>query len=398
MPQKTLYLDCSSGISGDMFISALLNLTEDPLYFENKIKLLKLENYKISIEKKFKSGISCLYFSCAVNEKQPHRSYKDIKKIILSSLLEPKIQELAIDIFRNLAKAEGKIHDKDYHDAHFHEVGAVDSIIDIVGAAILVNQLDIKEVISSPIPLGSGFVTCAHGKLPVPVPAVVELLKGVPVYQTDIKDEIVTPTGAAIIKTLCKKFQRLPMMQIERVGYGAGAKEFDIPNILRAFLGRRDVIHNVQYVSVIETNIDDEKGNILGYFMTKCLQMGALDVYFTSIFMKKNRPAYKLSIICEQDKVEEFSKLILKETSSFGVRISEMKRITLKREAQKVKMPDGVDIRVKIGYDEDNILKIEPEYDDCLLYALENNKALKEVIQLVKDLFNDKKTHRRASY
>jgi pyridinium-3,5-bisthiocarboxylic acid mononucleotide nickel chelatase len=377
-----LYFDCFSGVSGDMLIGALLDLGIDFDFLKKELKKIDLAGYQVFLDKKVQQGILSSNFRCEVSEQPRHRSFCDIRDMIKISQLKKCVQDRAIVIFKIVAEAEAKVHGKSVEEVHFHEVGAIDSIIDIVGAAILLDCLDVKYVVSSPLVLGSGTVQCAHGVLPVPAPATALILEGVPCFAGNVKGELTTPTGAAILKSVCNDFKYIPEMKIKKVGYGAGDMVLDSPNILRVFLGEMTAIKSAD-VWVIETNLDDEKGNVLGFLSELLFAKGALDVFFEAIFMKKNRPAFKISIICEQAHKAELANVVLQHTTSFGVRMYACERMVLARELVDVKMDDGQVVRVKAGYQDGKILKLVPEYVDCVEYAKKMNLALGEVFSLV---------------
>lgn len=367
---RTLYFDCFSGISGDMTVGALLDIGADEKILLEGLSQLKVDGYQIKIEKKLKNGISGTDFSVLLEEhhdheehEHVHRNIVDIEKIINGSGLNERVQKLSIDMFRLVAEAEGKIHGKPAEEVHFHEVGAIDSIVDIIGTAICIDNLDADRIVFSSLPLSKGFVKCQHGMFPLPAPATQEILKNVPVYYTDINFELVTPTGAAIAKCLANEFGMVGELEAERIGYGLGKKTYEVPNVLRVvlFSSKKKISDRV---IEIETNIDDMTAEQLGSAVDKLFSKGALDVFFTPVFMKKNRPGTKLTVLCHPEKKEGIVEAVLKHTSTFGVRLSYMERSILDRETVSIDTEFG-SIRCKVGRLDGKILKYSPEYEDC---------------------------------
>ena len=377
------YFDCFSGICGDMILGALIDLGLDCNYLKKELKKLGISGYKIDVKKVEKNHITGTDVCVTVKEKQHHRSLTDINNLIDNSKLDSEIKEISKEIFLRLAEAESKVHNIEVDRVHFHEVGAIDSIIDIVGAVIGIKKLQIKNVFCSQLPLGKGFTSCSHGMIPIPSPATVEILKGIPVYSANIKHEMVTPTGAAIITTLTKHFGDMPIMNIKKVGYGTGKIEMKHPNMLRVFLGELQNDYNSDVTTMIETNIDDTNPEIYGYLVEKLFDNGALDVFFTHIQMKKNRPGVKLSVISSMENVERLLDIIFTETSTFGVRFYETKRMKLCIEKRRVKTKYG-DVTVKIGIRKNQIMTVSPEYEECKKIATENGIPLKDVYELAK--------------
>jgi uncharacterized protein (TIGR00299 family) protein len=336
---KLAYLDCASGISGDMFLATLIDAgaPSDKLFAE--LKKLPLGFYEFKRTRAVRSSIVGTRVDIRVPGEQPHRHLSDIRKMIENAALPDRAAKNALKAFGMLAEVEAKLHNTTPEKIHFHEVGAVDAILDIVGVCVGVELLGITDLICSPLNVGSGKVDAAHGTLPVPAPATAELLKGIPVYSSGVDGELVTPTGAALIKTLAAEFGPLPAMKIVNIGYGAGAKDFPgHPNIARLFVGERtEIIAGVkglpgdELVSVIEANLDDMNPQIYGYLLDKALAAGALDVTCTSTQMKKNRPGLTISILCEPEKAEALSQLLFEQTTTIGVRIYEARRKVLER-------------------------------------------------------------------
>ncbi len=384
------YFDCFSGISGDMILGSLIDLGLDIEYLKNEFKKINISGYEINVIKTKKNDISCIKVNITVKDKQKHRSLKEINALIDKSELNLEIKKKSKNIFLKLAKAESKIHNIDIDNVHFHEIGAIDSILDIIGAVIGLDKLNIKKIYSSSIPVGRGFVKSAHGKLPIPAPATSELLKGIPIYSTKVEGELVTPTGAAIISSLTESFGEMPLMQIEKIGYGAGKSDFDHPNLLRIFIGESLEKYDTDTVNVIEINIDDMNPEHYEVVFEKLLKNGALDVYLTNIQMKKNRPGIKLSIISPLEITDQLTDIIFNETTTFGLRIYKTNRKKLFVEMEKVETKYG-EITIKIGKTKDKIKLVSPEYEDCKKLAQENNVSLKEIYELAKLSYFSKK-------
>lgn len=387
---KIAYFDCFSGISGDMTVGALLDTGLKIEILEKELKKLGLSGYQLEMNKVVKKGISATQFKVKIKEEGVERRFKDILTILEKSKLNEEIKEQTKKIFFNIAQAESKIHQKDIDKIHFHEIGGLDSIIDITSAVIGMKALGIEEIYSSALPVGKGFVKCAHGVIPVPAPATLELLKNIPTYDGGIESEMVTPTGAAIISTLAKSFGERPLMKIERTGYGAGEKEFIIPNLLRVIIGEKILKdENVKddYVSdeamLIETNIDDMNPEFYDYIMDKLFVQGALDVFLTPIHMKKNRPAHMLSIIVYKQNLKEILEILFSESTTLGVRLREIKRLRLDQQNFIAETKYGK-IKVKTAMFKGEIKNIAPEYEDCKKMAKQHQVPLKEVYEEVK--------------
>lgn len=381
------YFDCFSGISGDMVLGALIDLGLEVQYLKGELQKLDLSGYKITVKRVEKNHIMGTAVDVSVTKDKTHRHLNDILILIDKSQLDNKTKDISKKIFQILAEAESKVHNIPIDQVHFHEVGAVDSIIDIVGAVIGVQKLQMNHVFSSPLPLGTGFISCAHGIIPLPAPATVEILKDIPVYSTNMKHEMVTPTGAAIITMLAKQFGNMPLMKIKKIGYGAGKTEMPHANLLRVFLGETMDEHEADVTTMIETNIDDTNPEVYGYLVQKLFDHGALDVFFTHIQMKKNRPGVKLSVISTLENVDKLVAIIFSETSTFGIRFYETKRMKLTVEKRRVKTKYG-EITVKIGRYKNQIKTVSPEYEDCKNIADKYNIPLKDVYELAKRKIN----------
>ncbi|HEY0457952.1 MAG TPA: nickel pincer cofactor biosynthesis protein LarC [Pyrinomonadaceae bacterium] len=395
---KTLYFDCFAGASGNMILGALVALGVDENELIEQIRLLDVSDFEIEFTKKDKSGISAIHAGVKVPHESAHRHLHTIEKIINDSRLSDSVKKRAVEIFTNLAEAEAKIHGIDIEKVHFHEVGALDAIIDVVGACIGFEILGIEKFVGSKIHVGSGFAKMAHGKFPIPPPAVAELLKNAPIYSTEIEGELITPTGAAIIATVCDEFGQIPEMTIEKTAYGAGTREYKgFPNALRLILGEsfnaepqgsedaEDLFTDTRRLKtedrnllIMETNLDDVSPEILGFVMEKAFDSGALDCWFTPIQMKKNRPATLLSILCRKEDKDKFIALLVRETPTLGVRIAEVERICLSREISKINTKFG-EVPVKIARFRGEIVNIKPEFETLKEIAKRENLPLREV-------------------
>ena len=390
---RAAYFDCFSGISGDMVLAALVDLGWPVKELERELDKLDLFDYQIEAEKVAKKGITSTQINISIKEDKKERKLKDILSILDKSKLEEKIKEKSRAIFIRLANVEAKIHGKSPEEIHFHELGGLDTIIDVVGAVAGMKYLGIDKVYSSSLSLGKGFVKCSHGTIPVPAPATLELLKGIPVCGSNIEAELVTPTGAAIISTLAENFGQMPPMKIDNIGYGAGQRDLPIPNLLRVSLGMLKNAYEEDVVSLIQTNIDDMNPEFYEHIADRLFHQGALDVFLTPIQMKRTRPATMLSVITDEEKTEKMLELIFDETTTLGVRISKMKRRKLNREGRKVATKYGK-IEVKIGKLNGMVKNISPSYEECRKIATRLNIPLKKIYQEAKqaafDLLGEK--------
>ncbi|MCY6355032.1 nickel pincer cofactor biosynthesis protein LarC [Clostridium sp. ZS2-4] len=423
---RILYYDCFSGISGDMNLGAMIDLGVDKDYLISELLKLNLEDeYKIEVRRDIRKGIEGTkadvilkvdhdhhdyihghdhqhshgdshehYQHCHEHNHHIHRNLNDIEDIINSSSLSDNVKKLSLNMFMKVAHAESKVHGKSLYQVHFHEVGAVDSIVDIVGAAICLDYLKVDKIMASSIELGGGFVKCAHGLIPVPAPATVEILKGIPVKSGIVPFETTTPTGAAILAANVNEFTDMKEFTIEKIGYGVGERDTDIPNVLRVYLAKKKVEESTleeclkDECSILECNIDDMNPEIYQYLMEKLFNAGALDVYKTSIMMKKNRPGTMLRVICEDNNKTKLVEILLKETTTFGVREYKVLRTKLKRDFSRVNTIYG-EVNVKNAYFKGRKIKWKAEYEDCKRLAEENNIPLKniydEVLKNVKE-------------
>lgn len=423
---KTLYFDCFAGASGNMILGALVALGVGEKQLIEQIKLLDVSDFEIEFTMKDKSGIAATHASVKVPREHAHRHLSTIEKIIDDSRLSESVKTRAVKIFRKLAEAEAKVHGTTIEKIHFHEVGAMDAIIDVVGACVGFEMLGVEKFYCSKIHVGSGFVKMAHGKFPVPPPAVAELLQNIPIYSTEIEGELITPTGAAIISAVCDSFGAIPEMRVEKTAYGAGTREYkDFPNVLRLFLGNiesekrnlaadytdgrgfengfeaeennpKSKIQNSKLsgnLLLLETNIDDLSTQVLGFVMERAFDTGALDCWFTPIQMKKNRPATMISILCGADKKENLIELLYLETTTLGVRVSLVERNCLTREIVKIQTEsDAVD--VKIASYKGKIVNAKPEYEQIREIALKSKVPLREVEREILEKYRQEKVNK----
>jgi uncharacterized protein (TIGR00299 family) protein len=383
---KILYLDCFAGISGDMTVGALLDLGVPFDFLKQELARLPvpLSSYSLHLEKTARKGIRAAKFRVHVEEHQPHRHYADIAGMIEQSSLSERVKEKAQRIFFRLAEAEAKVHGVEIGHVHFHEVGGIDSIVDIIGTAICLDYLGIAEIHVSALPLGGGYVETAHGKLPVPAPATAELLCGIPVHGALGEGERVTPTGAAIVAALGYSFGRAPSMTISAVGSGAGDKDFpDVPNVLRAMIGEK-VSDGLQRdeLYVAETNIDDMNPEILGFLMERLFAGGALDVTFSPLQMKKNRPGVKVTVLCSPENLETLGRLVLSESTAIGVRYYPVNRLKMERAKEERDTSLGR-VAVKVVRDGDVTVRVVPEFEECRRIALEKGLPLLDVYKII---------------
>ncbi|MED4224500.1 nickel pincer cofactor biosynthesis protein LarC [Neobacillus cucumis] len=469
---KTLYLDCISGIAGDMTLSALIDLGADIDYIKENLRKLPIDEFKMSVEKTMKCGIASkklkLEFDGSHHHQHHHehhhdndhhhehglhhhehhhehdhhrhehhhehglhhhehhhehdhhrhehhhehglhhhehhhehghhhhehhhehdhhhRNAGDIIRMIHESTLPLRVKQRSISILTVIAEAEGKIHDMEPNKVHFHEVGAMDSIIDIIGVCLALENLDIDEIYASPVPTGQGKVWMAHGFFPIPAPATAELLIGIPLAELEAKGELITPTGAGILKALVKQFGPLPAAKIERIGYGAGEKDFNHPNVVRAFLLNLASKSTKESIIVLETQIDDMTGEAFGYTMDRLFEAGALDVFYTPIFMKKNRPGTLITVLCSNETSEKCEAILLNETTTLGVRQSTWGRRILERRFITLDTPYG-EIRMKQGMSKDKVIHQAPEYEDIAraakLYGIPFHEIYQSVLKML---------------
>ncbi len=379
---QTAYFDCFNGAAGDMILAALIDagLSVDEL--RESLATLPVTGYKIHARKIDKQNFAATQFDVQLNDDrtQSHRNLQDITRIIQGGALTQTVQRRALAVFHRLAAAEAQAHGSNLDQVHFHEVGAVDAIVDIVGACWALERLRIDRVVCSPIPVGSGTVTCAHGVLPVPAPATALLLRGVPLAATDEIGELTTPTGAAILTEIASAFGPLPAITIERIGVGAGQREGkNRPNVLRVILGHSTPGRHLEPITVLEACIDDATPEVLGYTMERLLNAGALDAYCVPIHMKKARPGMLLTVLATAEQVTQLESIVFRETTTFGIRHSDILRSVLPRRIENVPTRFG-DIGVKIGTIDDQPVSVAAEYEDCRAAADRHGVPLREVM------------------
>jgi hypothetical protein len=394
---KILYYDCFAGISGDMNLGAMLDLGVDQKYLLKELGNLPIDSYKIKVYKDKRGGITGTKVDVIVppQEKassrhtQKKRNFRDITRMIKQSNLSANVKKISLDIFTRLARAEGKIHGHKIEDVHFHEIGAIDSIIDIVGAAICLDYLKVDKVISSPIQVGSGIINCSHGTLPVPAPATAEILQGIPIKTGLVPFEATTPTGAAIIATTAAYFTERIDFTPQKIGYGLGSKDSSIPNILRLFLGEisADAAKaddpETGVAVIIECNIDDMNPELYDALMERLFSAGAHDVFLTPIIMKKSRPAVTVSVLCDVSQQKVMEEIFWLNSSTFGLRSYKVAKSMLQRETVKVKTRYG-EITVKNGCLNGRIIKSKPEYEDCKRLAKENGVSIQDIYKSIR--------------
>ncbi len=409
---KTLYLDLFSGIAGDMFIGALIDLGLDPKRLERELKKLKLDGYHVHVGKGDKSGIAGTKFDVHLAADHRHgsdrrrstgshghhhdhghdhghgRNFADIRTLISRSQLSAWVKRKSIAVFQRIAEAEGKIHGVPADKVHFHEVGAVDSIVDIVGGCIALELLGKPRVLASPVSEGVGWVDCAHGRMPVPAPATLAILgaRGVGVTQCDEPHELVTPTGAAIVAEFAEAFGPMENLTADCMGFGLGTRDNKTrPNVLRAVLGRSESESESGWerdtIAVLETNLDDCTGEVLGHFLETAMAAGALDVFYVPVVMKKNRPGVLLTVLCTESDADRFSEMILRETTAFGVRRRLSERRKLKRETRRVRTRLGT-VDVKVGLLGGKVVQAAPEYESCRRLAAKAGVPVRQAYDL----------------
>lgn len=381
---KTLYLDPLSGISGDMTLGLLVDLGIDLAAIETELRKLPIAGYALSSRRERRRGIEGTRVTVAIDEQHHHRTWAGIDRMLADCPLPEAVRERARRIFRRVGEAEARVHGGSLETVHFHEVGAVDSIVDIVGAAVGLELLGVGHVVCGPLPLSHGTVRCAHGAIPLPAPATLEILRGLPVIDGHCDRELVTPTGAAIAAEIAS-FGPLPAMTIARIGYGVGSRDLaDRPNLLRGILGETDLTAGLERdrVTLLETHLDDSTPEILGYLMERLLAAGALDAAYSPLQMKKNRPAARLTVVARPEQGEVLSRLILRESSAIGVRISSCERLKLRREAATV-MTELGEAQIKLIFEGDDLLRVAPEFESCRQLAEQSGRTLAEVYRLV---------------
>ena len=388
---KYVYLDASSGVSGDMCLGALLDLGVDPDLFKKRMSGLRLP-VEIGVRRVRRGGFGAVKVDVRIKgHDNVERTYADIERIILKSRFVPSVKDTALAVFRRLFEAEAKVHGRRFKETHLHEAGADDALIDVVGSAFLLHQLGVAEVYCSPLNVGSGWVKTAHGRLAVPPPAVAELLKRAPVYSAWAESELVTPTGAAIVSTLAKRFTKLPELVYQKIGRGAGSKELpEIPNVLRVYCGEAGDFDQPEGVYVVETTVDDASPQLLAHFIEIALALGALDATLSPVVMKKNRLGTKLTLLATSDKMDALIEAVFRETTSIGVRYYPVGRRVLDREFRTVRV-DGQKVGIKVASLGGRAVNVQPEYEDLLKAARKTRRPLKEIAHLAASEFARKR-------
>ena len=384
MKMRTAYFDCFSGASGDMILGALIDAGLSPRRLREELKRLRIPTVRLEIGRVLKKGISGTRVSVeGRDEKRSHRNLKEVLRILRGSSVEPEVKEKSEEIFERIASVEAKIHHIPTEEVHFHELGGLDSIVDIVGAVWGIRELGIEKIHVSKVNVGTGFVKCEHGILPVPAPATLSLMEGKPIYSSGVERELLTPTGAAILSTLGSEFGSMPRIHVERIGYGAGRDDLPHPNLLRLIIGTSESTSGKETVAVIETNIDDMNPQLYDYVMEKLLAMEVLEVFITPILMKKNRPGHLLTVICPSGKLPSVTAFLFRETTTLGLRWHQEEREKTDREIQPLRTKYGR-IRFKLARWEGSVVNRSPEYEDCKRLALETGVPLKDVFEEAK--------------
>ena len=377
---KILYYDCFCGISGDMNLGALIDLGVDEAYLRKELsKLLLDDEFNMTVYKAEKKGITGTKVDIDLkNNGHHHRKLKDIEEMIGMSGLSGGVKTKALDMFTRIARAEAKVHGKTLYEVHFHEVGAVDSLVDITGAAIALDYLKVDKIISSSVQVGGGFVNCAHGMLPVPAPATVELLSGIPVKSGLVPHETTTPTGAAILASNADVFTDEVAFTITKTGYGLGTRELEVPNVLRVYLAKDSEDIQTEKQILLETNLDDMNPELIGFAEERLFQAGALDVYKTPIIMKKGRSAVLMSILTDEAHEADIMNVLFTETTTIGLRKLKIDKVALKREQEIIHTKYGK-AKVKKAYFKERLVNIKPEYEDIKDMAVRNGVPISSV-------------------
>lgn len=387
---KTLFVDMQSGIAGDMTVAGLIDLGVPESVVTDSVSALGLEGVSLKVESGYAGAIGATHLQVNWPTQERERNFDEIRALIVGSKLSDPVKNLSVRIFERLAQAEADVHRTTLDQVHFHEVGAIDAIVDIVGAAAGFEFLG-AEVKASPVPLGRGFVHCRHGRLPLPAPATLNCLKGVPTVDSGLDVELVTPTGAAIIGTVAIDFGEWFPFSPERIGWGAGTRGLpDRPNALRMILGREASQGLRLTHALLETNLDDMTGELASHALTRLFEEGALDVWIAPVTMKKGRPGMVLSVLCERNQVGRLSDVILQETSSIGVRQSLVARKELSRKVEQIETPWGT-VRFKESALGSEAGKVKPEFDDCRRIAQQENIPLRRVLLAVEKILSDRR-------
>jgi pyridinium-3,5-bisthiocarboxylic acid mononucleotide nickel chelatase len=374
---RTAYLDCVGGLAGDMLLAALLDAGAELETLRSVPSALGIEGARIDVERVERQGIGALHVRIDAPDEDEHRDYAHIRELLAAADLPEDARANSLEAFRRLAEVEGGIHGVPPEDVHFHELGSLDALVDVCGAFVLLDELGIERVVSSPLPFARGFVTAAHGVLPLPAPATLGLLEGAALVGVETEAELVTPTGAAIAATVVDEWGQLPPLTLDRVGYGAGTRDLpDRPNVVRVVLGMAS--RRTTQVVVLETNLDDLSPELVPDAIDRCFASGALDVWTVPAHMKKGRPGFVLAALARPDAEGEIARVLLEETSALGVRVSRLERYELDREERVVELEGGT-VRVKVGVLDGRVVNVAPEHDDCAAVAKETGRSVKSV-------------------
>lgn len=392
-----LYYDCFAGISGDMHLGAMMDLGVDRTHVAAELKKLPVHGYELHFSACMRNGISGTRAEVLLHEHTNdiphHRNYGDIISIIDRSSLSSFVREKSKECFRILAEAESKIHRIDVDKLHFHEVGSVDAIVDIVAAAICIEYLNVDKIQASAVQLGSGMITCAHGIFPVPAPATAEILRGVPVKTGALPFEATTPTGAAILKTFVQKFSNDASFTVMKTGYGIGHKEAEMPNVLRVFLAEENNVtphdNTEEEAVMLQCNIDDMNPELYDYLFENLFALGAHDVYLSHLIMKKNRPGVELNVLCSEKEKEECKSFVLANTTSLGIREHKVHKSMLARQTEVLQTPYG-DVRIKKALLNNKVIRYKAEYEDCKLLAQQYNMGINEIYRIIDRIYENK--------
>lgn len=375
---RIAYLDCVGGLAGDMLLAALLDAGADMELLRGVPAALGIDGVEITSERVERQGIGALHLRIEASDDHAHRGYREIRKLVEEADLSERAQSRSLDAFARLARVEGAIHGVPPDDVHFHELGSLDTLIDICGAFVLLDDLEVERVTCSPVPFARGLTPAAHGVLPLPAPATLALLEGATLVGVDTEAELVTPTGAVIAATIVDEWGALPPLTLERVGYGAGTKDFaDRPNVVRVVLGT-ETTRPTGRVVLLETNLDDFSPELVPDAVERCFEAGALDVWTVPAQMKKGRPGFVLSVLARPEVEGEIARALLEETTALGVRVSRLDRYELEREERVVEVAGGT-IRVKVGMLDGRVVNLAPEHDDCSALAQSTGRAVKSI-------------------
>jgi pyridinium-3,5-bisthiocarboxylic acid mononucleotide nickel chelatase len=374
---RTAYLDCVGGLAGDMLLAALLDAGAELETLRSVPGALGIEGVRIEVERVERQGIGALHVRIEAADDHDHRDYAHIRELVSAAALPEQARARSLEAFRRLAEVEGRIHGVSAEEVHFHELGSVDALVDVCGAFVLLHELGVERVVSSPLPFARGSVTAAHGVLPLPAPATLGLLEGAALVGVETEAELVTPTGAAVAATVVEEWGQLPPLTLERVGYGAGTRDLaDRPNVVRVVLGT--AAHGRTRVVVLETNLDDLSPELVPDAIERCFAAGALDVWTVPAQMKKGRPGFVLSALARPEAEPAIARVLLEETSALGVRVSRLERYELDREERVVEL-EGGSIRVKVGLLDGRVVNLAPEHDDCAAVAKATGRSVKSV-------------------